>query len=65
MLIPFFAFALGMGIDFGKIIEGGLSGVMLGVAATLITGTADYSYLKHSNGIQLLGRQKVLRQVML
>ena len=46
MLIPFFAFALGMGIDFGKIIEGGLSGVMLGVATTLITGTAGYFVFK-------------------
>ncbi|TGB02444.1 2-keto-3-deoxygluconate permease [Halobacillus salinus] len=46
MLIPFFAFALGMGIDFGKIIEGGLSGVLLGVATTLITGTAGYYAFK-------------------
>ncbi|MFQ3545687.1 2-keto-3-deoxygluconate permease [Halobacillus rhizosphaerae] len=46
MLIPFFAFALGMGIDFGKIIEGGLGGVVLGVATTLITGTAGYFVFK-------------------
>lgn len=42
MLIPFFAFALGMGIDFGAIIEGGLAGVMIGVMTTLFTGTAGY-----------------------
>lgn len=46
MLIPFFAFALGMGIDFGKIIEGGLAGVMLGVATVFITGTAGYVVFK-------------------
>lgn len=42
MLIPFFAFALGMGIDFGAIISGGLAGVMIGVMTTLITGTLGY-----------------------
>ncbi|WP_181348050.1 2-keto-3-deoxygluconate permease [Thalassobacillus sp. CUG 92003] len=46
MLIPFFAFALGMGIDFGKIIEGGLAGVALGIATTLFTGTAGYMAFK-------------------
>jgi len=39
MLIPFFAFALGMGIDFNKIIEGGLAGVFLGIITVLFTGT--------------------------
>lgn len=42
MLIPFFAFALGMGIDFGAIIEGGLAGILIGVLTTLLTGTAGY-----------------------
>lgn len=46
MLIPFFAFALGMGIDFKAIIDGGIPGIMLGIATVLITGTAGYFAFK-------------------
>lgn len=46
MLIPFFAFALGMGIDFNKIIEGGLAGVFLGIITVLFTGTTGYLVFK-------------------
>lgn len=46
MLIPFFAFALGMGIDFGKIIEGGAAGILLGVITVFITGTAGFFAFK-------------------
>ena len=42
IVIPFFAFALGTGIDLGSVVTGGLSGIVIGVAVTLITGTFVY-----------------------
>jgi 2-keto-3-deoxygluconate permease len=46
MLIPFMAFALGMSIDFKAILEGGLSGVLLGIMTVFFTGTAGYFVFK-------------------
>lgn len=46
MLIPFFAFALGMSIDFKSILSGGLSGVILGLLTVFVTGTAGYFVFK-------------------
>ncbi|WP_020617843.1 2-keto-3-deoxygluconate permease [Paenibacillus daejeonensis] len=45
-LVPFFAFALGMGINFNAIIKGGLSGIMLGIITVLITGGGLYLLFK-------------------
>ncbi|MGD7045728.1 2-keto-3-deoxygluconate permease [Jeotgalibacillus proteolyticus] len=46
MLIPFFAFALGMGINFTAIVEGGLAGVVLGLLTVFVTGSAAYLVFK-------------------
>ncbi|WP_233563737.1 2-keto-3-deoxygluconate permease [Cryobacterium tepidiphilum] len=42
MVIPFFAFALGTGINLQNVITGGLSGLLVGVVATLFTGVLAY-----------------------
>lgn len=44
--IPFFAFSLGAGLNFGQIIKAGLPGIILGVAVTLITGLGGYFVMK-------------------
>lgn len=46
MLIPFFAFALGMGINFQAIIEGGLAGILIGILTVFVTGTAGYAVFR-------------------
>lgn len=38
LLIPFFAFALGAGIDLSVLIQGGLAGIALGIVVTFIGG---------------------------
>lgn len=55
MLIPFFAFALGMGINFSAIIQGGISGIMLGVMTVLLTGSAGYFVFKTLNWNPIVG----------
>ena len=42
IVIPFFAFALGTGINLGNVVTGGISGILVGIVATLITGTLVY-----------------------
>ncbi|WP_337997540.1 2-keto-3-deoxygluconate permease [Oleispirillum naphthae] len=46
MLIPFFAFSLGMGINFTAIISGGAAGVLLGILTVLLTGGCGYLLFK-------------------
>lgn len=41
-LIPFFAFALGSGMNFGNIVKAGVPGIILGISVTVITGFAGY-----------------------
>ena len=42
IVIPFFAFALGAGIDLADVAQGGLTGIVLGVVITLFTGGLVY-----------------------
>ncbi|GEK79169.1 2-keto-3-deoxygluconate permease [Agrococcus baldri] len=42
IVIPFFAFALGTGINLGNVVTGGLTGLLVGVVAVLVTGTFAY-----------------------
>lgn len=43
IVIPFFAFALGTGIDLRDVVSGGASGILVGVLAVLLTGALTYS----------------------
>ena len=42
IVIPFFAFGLGTGIDLSAVVTGGLTGIILGLLVTPITGTTTY-----------------------
>lgn len=42
MLIPFFAFPLGAGLNFGQLLQAGIPGIFLGVICCLFTGGAGY-----------------------
>lgn len=45
--IPFFAFSLGAGLNFGQIIKAGLPGVALGLSITIIAGFGGYFIMKY------------------
>ncbi|MBM4761102.1 2-keto-3-deoxygluconate permease [Bacillus sp. B15-48] len=42
LLIPFFAFCIGMGISLQALITGGIGGVLIGVMTVILTGGAAY-----------------------
>lgn len=46
VLIPFFAFPLGAGLNFKQIATAGIPGIILGVCVTLITGLGGYFVMK-------------------
>jgi len=46
LLIPFFAFPLGAGLNFGQLITAGLPGILLGVASAVLTGVGGYYAFK-------------------
>lgn len=46
VLIPFFAFPLGAGLNFGQIVKAGVPGIVLGISVTVITGTGGFLVMK-------------------
>ena len=55
LLIPFFAFSLGAGLDFRIIFKAGASGLLLGVLSTVLTGLAGYYCYKLFGGKKAVG----------
>ncbi|MCI8513528.1 MAG: 2-keto-3-deoxygluconate permease [Lachnospiraceae bacterium] len=55
MMIPFFAFPLGAGLDLRNLIVGGAPGILLGVVCTLVTGLLGYLVYKLLQPVKGLG----------
>jgi 2-keto-3-deoxygluconate permease len=54
-LIPFFAFGLGAGLDFRKVIEASFTGIFLGIAVVVVTGSALFIADKWTGGNGIAG----------
>jgi 2-keto-3-deoxygluconate permease len=55
VLIPFFAFGLGAGLDLGKVWQAGLLGIAIGVATVVVTGIPLYLVDRLSGGTGVAG----------
>lgn len=55
MMIPFFAFPLGAGLNLKNLIVGGVPGILLGVVCTLVTGLLGYLVYKLLQPVKGLG----------
>lgn len=55
VMIPFFAFALGAGLDLHKVWQAGLLGILLGVAVVIVTGIALFFADRLTGGTGVAG----------
>lgn len=55
MMIPFFAFPLGAGLNLKNLIVGGVPGILLGIVCTLVTGLIGYLVYKLLQPVKGLG----------
>lgn len=55
MMIPFFSFPLGAGLNLRALISGGAPGILLGLFCCLITGLAGYGVYKALRPVKALG----------